>query len=408
MSAPTTYASARQYVGFAVEITPGTPVTPVITMPVEKFDPFDQPTWIDDVSLRGSMTEPYIRVAGVNHSEFAMSGPAYFDTIGYLLSNMFGDVVYSATYTGSGTTTLSSSSIVGATTIATVASISSGTLIQIDTGVNSEIRLTSGVSGGGPFTLTVPALSKPHSSSVVVKPVTTPNLQTYNVLNSGNGQPSTLTITDYQGPTASTGTRAYAGCCLSELNLKGTIDSSAVTYDASGMGWPSASAAAFTSAPSTVAPQAAWSSQIGLVGTVIGAPVLTVNDWSVSIKRQIQPYYTASNTQNPYSIFRGKLTASGTLNFVVADETPLTYLNSNTQPQMQLIISNGLPGASLLAMQIDMQKAAWTTSKIQRGNPAVEYAVEFDSLATTTNVGYSGGFGPLTVTMSDAVAAGTF
>jgi hypothetical protein len=409
MANPTTYASARQYIGLAVETTQGTAVVPAVTMPVAKFDPADTWVWIDDTSLRGSMTEPYNRVQGPGHTEFDLGGPAYFDTLGYLLNNIFGDITYSGTYTGSGTTTLNSAAAANDTTISTVASIAALTVIQIDTGVSSEVRTVSSVTGAGPYTLTLnSAVSRAHSGGVVVKPITTPYSQLYNVLNTGNGQPSSMTITDYQGPTASTGTRAYPGCCLSELSLKGTPDSTAITYEAKGMGWPSASAAAFVSAPSSIKPQPAWETQVGLAGTVSGAPILTINDFGLSIKRELKVYDTAQNSTNPYTIFRGKLTVSGSLNFVVANETPLTYLNSNTQPQLQIIVSNGLSGASLLSMQWDLQAAAWTTSKIQRGNPAVEYAVEFDSIANTTNVGFSGGFGPLSITMQNAVAANTF
>lgn len=407
MANPQTYASAREYVGVAVEAQQGTPVTPVTTIPVDAFNPFDQPTWIDDTALRGSMTSPFNRVQGVKHTEFDISGPAYFDSLGYFLSNIFGDNTYSATYTGSGTTVSTSPTLVGDSTIATSATVAAATLIQIDVGVNAEINTVVSVAGSFTLTLTTP-LTKAHASGVVVKPVTTPNQQAYNVLNSGNGQPSSMTLTDFQGPTASAGVRVYPGCCLSELNLSGTVESSAITYDGKGMGWPSAPGAAFTSAPSSVLPQAAWETQVGLTGTVQGAPILTVNEFTLSFQRELQMYYTAQNTQNPYSIFRGKLTASGTLNFVVANETPLTYLNSNTQPQLQLIISNGLSGASLLSMQVDMQKAAWNTSKITRGNPAVEYAVEFDAIATSTNTGYSAGLGPCTVTMQNAVAANSF
>jgi hypothetical protein len=409
MANPTTYASAREYLGIAVEATAqGTPAVPVTTIPINSFNPYDQPTWIDDTALRGSMTAPFNRVAGPNHTEFDMAGPAYFDSIGYLLSNIYGDITYQGTYTGSGTTTLSTSTIVGATTISTPASISNGTVIQIDTGANSEIRTTSGVTGSGPFILTVAALSKPHNSTVVVKPVTTPNSQLYAVLNSGNGQPSSFTLTDFQGPTATAGMRAYPGCCLSELSMSGTVESSAITYTAKGMGWPSAPAVTFASAPSGSLPQASWESQIGLAGTVGGAPVKTINDFGFTWTRAMQIYYTAQNSQNPYSIFRGPLTLAGTLNFVVADETALTYLTSNTQPQFQLIISNGLSGASMLSMQIDLQQCAFTTSKISRGNPAVEYAVTFDAIANSTNTGFSGGLGPATVTMQNAVAAGSF
>jgi len=389
----------------------GTAVTPpAVTIPVTAFDPFDQPTWIDaSAEMRGALTAPFNRIAGPDHTEFSISGAAYFDTLGYLLSNIFGDLTYSGTYTGSGTTTLSSQATAGATSISTVASISNGTLIQISTDNSAEVRLTTGVSGAGPFTVTfATALARTHAAAQVVRPITTPYTQTYNVLNSGNGQPSSLTITDFQGSTASTGTRQYTGCCLSELNFKGTMENSAITYDASGQGWPSASATAFTPVISTVAPQAAWETTVGLNGTVGSAQIKTVNDFSLSIKRELQIYYTGQNLAVPYQIVRGRLTASGSFNFVAADDTAQTYLTSNTQPQMQLIISNGLSGASLLSMQVDVNQCAFTTSKISRGNVAVEFATDWDAIANTTNVGYSAGYGPLSFTMQNAVAANGF
>src|ERR1041385_8944486 len=143
----TVYSSPRQYVGLAVEpsTAQGTAVTPpAVTIPVTAFDPFDQPTWIDaSAEMRGALTAPFNRIAGPDHTEFSISGAAYFDTLGYLLSNIFGDLTYSGTYTGSGTTTLSSQATAGATSISTVASISNGTLIQISTDNSAEVRLTT-------------------------------------------------------------------------------------------------------------------------------------------------------------------------------------------------------------------------------------------------------------------------
>lgn len=409
MANPTTYASARQVIGVAVETTQGTAVTPAATIPVEKFDPYDQSTWLDDKALRGSMVEIYDRVQGVRHSEFDLAGPVYLDTLGYWLSNILGDTVYSGTYTGSGTTTLNSSSIVGATTIDTVASISATTRIQIDTGVSSEVRTVSSVTGAGPYTLTLSsALTRAHAGGVVVKPITVPYTDTFSVLNSGSGQPSSLTITDYQGPTASTGTRAYPGCCLSELTIKGNPETSALEMDAKGMGWPSQSAAAFVSAPSTAQMQAAWRQTVGLAGTVAGAPITTINEFELSIKRELEIIYTAQNSQNPYWIQRGKVTVSGKLNAVVDNETFLTYLNSNTQPQLQTILSNGLSGSSLLSMQTDILKAAFSTSKINRGKAAVEYGAEFDAIANTTNAGASAGYSPASIVLQNAIVPGAY
>lgn len=409
MTNPVIYSSPRQYIGVGVETVQGTAVVPAVTIPVNNFDPFDQPTWIDDNALRGSVTGPFNRVAGPNHSEFDMGGPLYFDTAGYLFANIFGDVTYAGTYSGSGTTTLASSASAGDTSISVDDSIASGTVIQISTDNSSEVRTTTGVTGSGPYTVTfTDALDRAHATSQVVRPIVTPYQQTYAVLNSGNAQPSSLTITDYQGPAGSSGMRAYAGCCLSELSLSGTVESSAITYTAKGMGWPSATAATFASAPSSVVPQAAWETKVGLNGTVSGSQIKTVNEFAFTFTRVLQVYDTAQNTQNPYFIVRGILTVSGTANIVVADETYLSYLTGNTQPQAQFLISNGLSGDDLLSLQIDAQQCAFNTSKISRGNPAVEAQITFDFIANTTNAGFSGGFSPCLITAQNAVPANGF
>lgn len=65
-------------------------------------------------------------------------------------------------------TTLSSAASAAATTISTAASIPVGTQIQIDTAGLAEVRTVSAVSGAGPYTLTVAALSNAHASGAAV------------------------------------------------------------------------------------------------------------------------------------------------------------------------------------------------------------------------------------------------
>jgi hypothetical protein len=65
-------------------------------------------------------------------------------------------------------TALAALSAAAATTISTVASIPAGTYITIGTGVTKEVRLTTAVSGAGPYTVTVPALAYGHASGSVV------------------------------------------------------------------------------------------------------------------------------------------------------------------------------------------------------------------------------------------------
>jgi hypothetical protein len=413
MPAPTTYPSDKQFIGVAKEVTPGTPVAPTWTFLVDKFDPEDKPTWLVDKAMRGSMVEEYGLIQGVTKSEFSMSGPFFGDGGGFLLNNILGDMAEAGTYTGSGTTTLSSGATAGATTISTALSIANGTRIQIGTGANAEVVVTSGVpTGAGPFTIPVPALRFAHLSAEVVQPVTTPYSQIFSTLNAGTAQPGTLTITDWQGLPATNQARVYSGACLSELTLKGNAETELITFDAKGIAWASAIAAAPpTSAPTTAQPIASWRTALGLGGPASGGTQdKTIGSWEIKITRKLKPYFTGQNSQNPFVIQRGAVTATGKLVFAVpADEAKsLLYMLNNTQPQFQWLVSNGLAGASLLSLQVDVQAAAFETAKINRGAEAVGYDDTFKALANTTNAGASGGYSPLKVTLQNAVAAGTF
>jgi hypothetical protein len=70
---------------------------------------------------------------------------------------------------GVGSTTLSVLVNAGATTISTVATASVGQRVTIVDGEKTEQRVVTGVSGAGPFTLTVGALRYDHASGTVVR-----------------------------------------------------------------------------------------------------------------------------------------------------------------------------------------------------------------------------------------------
>lgn len=72
--------------------------------------------------------------------------------------------------TGGGSTTLSAQGTAGATTVQTAASVAIGRRIIFDSTSPSgaEERIVSNVSGAGPFTLTIPALSYTHLNGATV------------------------------------------------------------------------------------------------------------------------------------------------------------------------------------------------------------------------------------------------
>ena len=407
-----TFASAKQFVGIAREAQQGNPVAMTATIPIEKFDPEDKPVWLDDKALRGSMVEAYGRQEGVIKTDFSMSGPVFGDTLGWLLNNVLGDVLYGGgTNVGSSTTT-STTMVAGTTTTFTVASgagITIGTVLAIGTGPTLEnVTCITGTTG------TTVVLSAPvvfaHTGTTTVQPVSAAFTSAFSTYNGAQGQPPTHTITHFQGTPASTGARQYPGACLSELTLKWNAESQLLTYDAKGSSWPSVIAgAAPTSAPSTVVPIPSWRGVLGIGGPATGGTqVKTVTDGEVAIKRVVEEVFTTQNAQTPYVIQRGAVSVSGKLTFVAADETPYTTMIGNTQPQLQLIVGNGGAGAALVQLQVDLQNAAYSAAKYNAGKAAVMYDVTFDAIANTTNSGVSGGYSPGKVTLTNAVAPQTY
>lgn len=415
MPTPTTYAPAKQFVGIANESTQGTPVAMTATVLVDEMKPKDSPKFLDDKSWRGSMaTDAFAKIQGVKTAELELGGPAYGDGLGYFLRNILGDMAVTGTSTGSGGTTLSSSAAAGATSISTAATIPASTAVQIGTGATGEVVITGTPSGSGPYTIpiTTPStgLAYAHASAQAVQPVTGPYTQAHSLLNSGSGQPISHTITHFLGPTATSGARQYPGACFSELGLKWNAESELLTWSGKATAWPSVALGATPTAnPSTVLPVASWRMLLGIGGPASGGTLInTVTDGELTIKRELSPYFTVTGAQNPYIIQRGGLSVEGKLGFVAADESPLLYLLNNTQPQLQIILDNGLTGLNKITFQIDCQIAAFTQMDPDGTKSAVEYGGTFMAVLNTTNAGGSGGYSPIKVSVTNNVPAGTY
>lgn len=239
---------------------------------------------------------------------------------------------------------------------------------------------------------------------------TAPYAHKFSLLNTGSGQPTTHTATQYYGITPTSGSRVFAGMCVSEIGFKFNAESELLTYTAKAACWASSAAAAAPTASFTSAkPLPSWQSTLGIAGPASGGTqVLTVSGGEFNFKRAIKPYFTAQNSQNPYIIQRGGVTADWKLSFVAADETPLTYMRNNTQPQIQFLLSNGLTLSNLLSVQFDLQQAAFTESKPNFGEEAIKFDCTGEAVYNSTNVGSSGGLGPATVTLQNAIAASTY
>lgn len=419
----TVYPSGKQAVGVAVETAPGTPVAPSVWVPVTKFEWEDKPTWLEDKALRGSMaTDAFGVVLGVQIGEITMEGPVYCDTMPFFVANLLGDVTTTGTATTPTGTLAAAVTVLGATSVSSSVSIPSGTQIQIDVGNLAEIVTTSGApTGAGPYAIPVPALTKLHASGVAITAIqpTGPQQHAISLMNSGQGrgqgtnscQPSTLTISQYYGPAAGSGGRQFTSVVFTEIGLKWNAESEFLTWTGKAIAFISSIPVTLASSTySTASPIASWQAVLGLAGPASGGTqVKTIESGEYTLKREAAAKFTGQNSQNPYIIARGALSAAEwKSSFVAADESPLLYMRNNTQPQYQLIISNGLSGAAALAMQLDMQQAAFTAVKANYGKELIGFDASGKAVINSTNAGYSGGMSPIKLTFSNAIAAGTF
>lgn len=418
MPTPATFASTKQFIGIAPEVTQGTAVAMTATQLLTTFTPVDAPTFLKDQSWRGSMgTDSFAQIPGVGTATHSLGGPVYGDTAGFWLRNILGDLATTGTPTGSGATTLSTSAAAGATSITSVASVPAATLVQIGSGATAEVVTTGTPTGSGPYVLpiTTPAsgLLFAHASAQAVAPVVTagPFTYTWSLLNSGGGQPVSHTLTHSLGPTASVGARQYPGFCMSGMNFTFNAESELFGWTGQGTSWPSViPGAAPTAAPTAILPIASWKTKVGIGGPASGGTLVnTVTDGEFDIVRELTPYFTATGSQTPYIIQRGGVSVTGKLNFgAVSDESALLYMLNNTQPQVQLLASNGLAGVNLITVQIDCQVAAFTSAAVDSSKAAVGYQDGFEAVFNTTNAGGSGGMSPIKVSVTCAVTPGTF
>lgn len=226
-----------------------------------------------------------------------------------------------------------------------------------------------------------------------------PYTHTINLLNASatgaDAQPVAFTLTDFYAADV----RAYAGCQFHDLTLNFSSEGM-LEYDAKATGWASASASTPTPSFSTVLPQPVW---IGTV-SIGGSAVSYTTEGSITVSRPVTPIYGISNTQNPYQVFLGAMEVTGSLRFVMENNTELTRFLTNTQPALVLTWAQGA-GASATQIKATITKGAYVAAAIDRSKDFVEIAVDINGIANTTDAGASGGYGPIKWELKNAKAS---
>jgi hypothetical protein len=442
---PNVFPGSKTFLGVTREQNAGSALQPgtmpgiagqASTIPLDKssFEPEDMPHWLPDEALRGNMAQLYNMILGPEDATFSYGGPFFGDMEGFFLDNVFGDL--SSFYTGTlgSTSTISGGGgTIGSTsvTLASTAGFTIGGFAQFESTASTIAEIVS-VTGTATNILSFgnTPLRFVHANGGTVSSVqggsapVNPFSHTFALLNSQQGyggalgaQPPTHTFGDYLGPMTGLGNspsnlfgmRLYPSSCIMQLDFQGNSEQ-LLQAKANGSSWVSVPAGtAPTNAISTVVPVPNWRTNIllGVPGspTTLGT-VFTIGEYNLSLKRQLQVYFTDQNSQNPYIIARGPLDATGTLNFTApGDETALQEMLQNTQPKVQITINNGSAATALtyVSLTFNFQQAAFTKSKPSRSAVLVSYENEFQAVANSTNIGGSGGEGPVTVTLVNAV-----
>lgn len=423
MAPPVTFGVvAEREIYLAKEAVPGTvPASVGSPVPVTSFKPSNKPPMLYDESFQGNMGDSYGAYQGPLIASFDMGGHIVGDHgLGEALYNLLGD--YTATGTaGTGSTTLTAQCAAGATT-ATVASItgfSSGQSVQLGITADGipEIVTLSAAPAGSTLTFTNTPARFTHANAAAVAGVVAPYTHVFALLNGSTGaangpaQGPTHCITDRQGISAN-GADQYAYGCFSEVMITGNAEK---LFDWQGKGMcmsrQTAGSAVGTANVSSVVPYPSWRTVTGIAGPASGGTqVKYIAEHSITLSRAVKAYNTEQGAQTPFIIARGKQSNQGKIVISPAtDDSSMIAFLANTQPQLQFVSSNGLGGANLVSVQVDILLAAYHTDDITDGSELFGFDVGFKPQHTAassggiTTTGASGGKGAVKVTLINAV-----
>lgn len=424
MSPPTTFSPvAAREVYIVKEAVPGTiPAGIGVPWALTSFKPSDKPTMIWDESFEGSMGDIYGAYQGPLIASLDGGGHVFSDTIGYPLYGIFGD--YTSLGTAASPAAVTNAAVaVGANALSVAsggASFTTGMYIWIEDGgtpaANEVVMVTA---TGSATSIPITATRFAHLTATPFTNTTAPYTHVFAVLNgstglapgAGPGQPPTYCITDRQGIAANGGNQ-YAYVCFSELAITGNADklldftfkATCASRATAGSAVPATNVSSELAAPS-------WRTLSGIGGPASGGTqVKWVAEHSLSLMRAVKAMNTEQGSQQPYVIARGKQSNTGKFTAAPAiDDSTLIALLANSQPQLQYLTSNGLSGASLRSLQVDILQAAYETDDITDGGELFGYDPSFKCVHTAassggiTTTGASGGKGAVKVTLVNAV-----
>lgn len=423
MAPPTTISPVAEAELYLVREASGVAGTipagaPGVVVPFTKFQPSNTPLWLDDESTQGSMGDVYGSYQGPLIAGFSVEGNFFGDVFGGLAWNLLGDYTVSGTAASPASTT-SATLAVGATAITVPsggASFTTGMNLWLqDAGTPPANEVVQVTSTGSATSIPITATRFAHTTAMPFTNTAAPYVHVISVLNgavgaaNGPAQGPTHTWTHRDGLTAN-GAAQFAYACMSEITLTANAEG-LLKWTGKGVcaSRVAAASAVATVNPDTVQTYPAWRGQLGVGGTVSGSQIKNFAEFSLTLGRQLKAMNTVQGSQQPYIIARGKQSNSGKLSTMPAiDDSAVTGLLANTEPQIQLIAGNGLSGASLVQLQVDILLGQYRTADIT-GDVLFGYDIPLKMIHTAASsggismTGASGGKGAVKLTLTNAV-----
>lgn len=388
------------FLGIAKETVKGTPVAATQFIPIRQGRTWkDELMMLDDDGMRGSMYEgPYDQIPGPLWSTYDCDGPGFADTMPWWVLGCLGEVATSASRNVADAVTNSTTLVTSATAAFTQADVGKPILPSADFAAGTFIQAVISATN---ITISKVALTAGAAKSLTIG-ITALQWHSGTLKNTGDGQPTSFTLTDFYGLTGGTPARQMAGCQVEEVTLKFAGDGF-LEHATKLQGFGTAQVAKPANALGAVTPHPGWEMQ----AAIGGAASLIVVSGELTLKRKTAPIHTADGTQAPYRIQQGGINVAGKLSLVAEDDSEyLRYLN-HTLPVVNLGWVHGA-GAATVATNVEMSKCNVNAGQPKHDGDYMAWDMTFQALPNAVDVGASGGVSPCRIGFQNALAAATF
>jgi hypothetical protein len=220
---------------------------------------------------------------------------------------------------------------------------------------------------------------------------TAPYTHTFNLLNTGTGQPPSYTSVYFDGLDMNQLTQSQ----IDSLTLKFASDgllTASVAYVCAA----STIITTVTNTPTALEAAASWN----VVVKVGGSAITRLVDGEIDLKRSTKPIPALTGTQAYYQNWAGPLETKGSkLTVIMESDAELTYFLNNTKGvTLDLLFTD----PALNTVDFHVSATGWSTGKKNTGKDWVEVDLEFWGIPNSTDA--TSGLAPIVIACTNSVA----